>query len=113
MSRWSLLVTLMFSAGCVDGVNQVAGTGATYATRCSANMLAKGEAYEAQCEPPPCARRFESVALSDVVVALDPGRKVVGYRERVCVQDLANASALFNPLLEAEEQANKEGATAP
>ena len=86
----------------MDGVSQVAGVGAVYTTRCSADMDAQESRYLARCTPEPCAPRFTSVAVSDVVVALDPGRKVVGYRERVCVQDLSNATALFNPVLEPE-----------
>lgn len=102
MVRIVFFFAVLSLVGCIDGVQQVAGTGAVYSTRCSANMLPKGEGYETQCEPAPCALRYESVALNDVVVALDPGRKVIGVRERVCVQDLAAASALFNPVLQAE-----------
>jgi len=40
------------------------------------------------------------VAVNHVVVALDPGEKVIGYAERVCLQDLSNASALFQPEVE-------------
>lgn len=87
-------------AGCVDSVQQVAGTGAHYSTRCSAEMEAKGPEWFARCEPPACDERFHSVALSHVIVALDPSGKVAGYAERACVQDLSAASALFQPVVE-------------
>ena len=94
-----LPIGMILLAGCIDGVNQVAGTGAVYAVRCSAEMEVKGEEYFARCQPPKCTASFESGPVSHVVVALDPGKKLVGYAERVCIQDLAQASGLFNPAL--------------
>jgi len=82
-------------SGCPGTLNQVAGTGAIYDTRCSATMEAKGETYVARCTPPECTDTFTSGPVSHVVVAIDPGKKVVGYAERVCYQDLGEASRLF------------------
>jgi hypothetical protein len=94
MRRVLLLLPL---TGCIDGLTQIAGTGALYHTRCSADMVQDGGEYRAQCTPEECTAGFEPGPIGHVVVALDPGRKVVGYAERVCVQDLSRASALFNP----------------
>ena len=91
---------MVLGSGCVQELNQVAGTGATYSVRCSAQMDVKeGEVYEARCNPQSCEGSFVSGPVSHVVVALDPGRKLVGYAERICIQDLAQASGLFNPAL--------------
>lgn len=93
-----MVLLLLSLLGCIDGgVVQVAGTGALYTTRCSSVMEAHGDAFHATCTPPACADSYDSVAESDVVVAVDPGRKIVGYRERVCVQDLSSASPMFAP----------------
>lgn len=92
-----ILASLLPLAGCIDGLNQVAGTGALYHTRCSADMFQEAGQYRAQCTPEDCTAGFEPGPTSHVVVALDPGRKVVGYAERVCIQDLSRASRLFNP----------------
>ena len=89
-------IALLFTA-CIDDVTQVAGTGSTYTTRCSAVMEVSGDEYSARCTPPVCRSNYEEAAMNHVVVAVDPGRKVVGYAERVCVQDLAQATALFQP----------------
>jgi hypothetical protein len=93
------LVALAASPGCIDGLTQVAGTGAVYTAACSAEMVPQGLTYTAACEPPPCYEGFFAAPVQHRVVALDPGRKVVGVAERVCVQDLARASGLFNPAL--------------
>lgn len=95
--RWS--ACCVFLLGCIDGVTQVAGTGAIYHTRCSSDLLPIDGQYRAQCEPEACLPNFNTGPVSHVVVALDPGRKIVGYAERVCVQDLARAAGLFNPAL--------------
>lgn len=92
---WALSLWLL---GCIESVQQVAGTGSIYTTRCSADMEARGTEYLAACEPPSCEPRYTSGPVSHVVVALDPGRKVVGYAERPCLQDLSEASKLFSPL---------------
>lgn len=91
------LAAALFVSGCIDEVTQVAGTGAHYTTRCSAEMQVRGDEYTARCTPPLCRTNYEEAALNQVVVAVDPGRKIVGYAERVCVQDLAQATALFQP----------------
>jgi len=83
--------------GCVEGLTQVAGTGALYYTRCSAEMEIAGVEYQARCTPENCAPRFTAGPVSHVVVAVDPGKKIVGYAERVCLQDLSEATGLFNP----------------
>jgi hypothetical protein len=83
--------------GCIDGLTQVAGTGAIYTTRCSGDMIAEGGQYRVRCEPEACVSGFEPGPISHVVVALDPGNKIVGYAERVCLQDLSHASARFVP----------------
>lgn len=88
------------ATACVGDVQQVAGTGAVYTTSCSADMLVtEDDTYRANCTPPPCGEGFADGPISQVVVALDPGRKVIGRADRVCVQDLARASELFNPAL--------------
>lgn len=90
---------LVLTTGCISELNQAAGTGALYYTRCSADMLPTEAGYKAQCEPEQCLAGFTTGPVGHVVVALDPGRKVVGYAERICLQDLARASGLFNPAL--------------
>ena len=89
---------LLLWMGCISGVTQVAGTGAVYTTRCSSDMDPVNSTYVARCTPPSCDEHFHSTAVNNVVVALDPGNKVVGYGERVCLQDLSQASALFSPV---------------
>lgn len=96
MSRaWVLGLVLL--GGCVDGVTQVAGVGATYSTRCSSIMDTQGAEYTARCTPPSCDARFHSAAVNHVVVAVVPDERVVGYSERICLQDLSQASAMFHP----------------
>lgn len=90
-------LTTLLLAGCISGLTQVAGTGATYTVRCSADMDARAGTYVARCTPEPCTEGFTSGPVGQVVVALDPGRKVVGYAERVCVQDLSEAASRFVP----------------
>ena len=100
--RWMVLA--MGLSGCVQGgVTQVAGVGASYTTRCSAEMEVRGVEYFARCVPESCETQYHSGPVSHVVVALDPGRRIVGYAERVCFQDLSQASALFQPILEEPE----------
>lgn len=99
-----LVILAVLSAGCVQGVTQVAGVGSTYTTRCSSIMEARGDEYFATCSPPTCDTAYTSGPLSHVVVAIDPGKKVVGYAERTCIQDLSEASALFQAAGEAEAQ---------
>lgn len=90
------MLWLLVLLGCIDTLNQVAGTGAVHVVRCSAEMEVRGDAYFARCTPPPCLDGWAEGPTSHVVVAMDPGTKLVGYAERVCVQDLADASALFS-----------------
>ena len=89
-----LLIAL---TGCISDVHQTAGTGAIYPSRCSAVMLATDDGFVTQCTPPPCSDRFRSTQTSHVVVAMDPGKKVIGYAERSCYQDLSEAAGLFPP----------------
>jgi hypothetical protein len=93
---WLLLLT----TGCVSGVTQVAGTGAIYTTRCSSEMEVKGVEYFARCVPSSCDKTFKDEGVNQVVVAVEPGEKIVGYAERLCVQDLSDASAKFMPITE-------------
>ncbi len=95
----SLLWLALFPVGCIDNVTQVAGTGAIYSTKCSGEMEIRSGQYYVQCDPPTCETRFKSSAVNHVVVNLDPGRKIIGYAERICVQDLAESSGLFNPAI--------------
>ena len=96
------------TAACMGDVQQVAGTGAVYVTSCSADMMVtEDDTYRANCNPPPCGDGFADGPISQVVVALDPGRKVIGRADRVCVQDLARASELFNPALFKPENTRK------
>lgn len=90
-----LWIVALGVSGCVSGLTQVAGTGAIYHTRCSADMVQEDGVYQARCTPEDCLDGFEAGPVNHVVVALDPGRKVIGYAERVCVQDLSNAAAQF------------------
>lgn len=96
----ALWLVWALATGCIDKVTQVAGTGSLYTTRCSAEMEVDGHEYEARCTPPACAPRYSDVAVNHVVVAMDPGTRLVGYAERVCVQDLSNAAAMFAPVVE-------------
>lgn len=108
--RWLLSIFAVLSlSGCPGTLNQVAGTGALYHTRCSATMQAKGEEYHARCTPPKCTQGFTDGPINQVVVALDPGKKVVGYAERICYQDLSDASRLF----QTPEPADLESADTP
>lgn len=95
--RPALWLVVMGTLGCIEGLTQVAGTGAVYHTRCSADMVAEAGTYKARCTPEDCAPGFTPGPVSHVVVALDPGRKVVGVAERVCLQDLSRASDRFKP----------------
>ena len=95
--RFLAAVAAIGMAGCVQGVTQVAGVGATYTTRCSADMTPTDGQYVANCEPARCDASFREAALSHVVVAIVPDVKVLGYAERVCLQDLSDASSHFAP----------------
>ena len=97
----------LLSTGCIEGVTQVAGTGATYTTRCSAEMEIDGVEYYARCTPASCEASYHSGGVSHVVVAIDPGKKIVGYAERACIQDLSQATTMFQPAIEAEAEARR------
>ncbi len=71
--------------GCVQG--DFVQAGGTYSTRCSASMEAKAEQYFARCTPAACEDGFVPGPVNHVVVALDPGTRVLGYAERVCIAD--------------------------
>ena len=110
--RSLLLLLPIFLFGCVEGLTQVAGTGAIYSVKCSAEMEIKnGNQYFARCVPDACSGQFRSGSVSHVVVGIEPGKRLVGYAERICIQDLAQSSGLFNPGLfppeEAEDKQNK------
>jgi len=79
-------------SGCADSIHQVMGVGAIYSVRCSAEMEASEVEYRARCAPPPCADDYVELGLSHVVVAVDPGRKVLGYAERTCGQDIQSVA---------------------
>lgn len=98
------MLLLAFIA-CVDHVTQVAGTGAVYSTHCAAEMEARGAEWFARCTPPACEEHFSSVSVGNLVVSINPAGKVAGTAERTCVQDLSNASALFQPVVPPEEPA--------
>lgn len=106
-----LLGSSLALAGCIERVNQVAGVGTVYTTRCSAEMTPRGAEFVAACAPPACEDRFASAAVNHVVVALEPNERVLGYAERVCLQDLSAASALFHPDMGGEPTVEGEGGT--
>ena len=100
----TILTVSLLLGGCIQGgVTQVAGTGAVYTTKCSAEMKVKGDEYFARCTPAPCSTNYIDGPISHVVVSMDPGNKLVGYAERTCIQDLSQASGLFNPAPPPEE----------
>lgn len=86
---------LLFLVGCIQNLSQVGGTGAVYTTHCASDMDPTPAGYEATCTPPTCIKGYTDAGISHVVVALDPGRRVLGMAERACVQDLSNAAARF------------------
>lgn len=91
-----LLLSLL--TGCADSVQYSLGSGVVYHTRCAARMAVEGDTYTALCDPPPCAEGYQSVGIGHAAVALDPGVKVIGNAERICVQDmaaLARSQAMF------------------
>ena len=93
---------VLWLVACLDHPTQIAGVGAVYATRCAAQMEAKGPEWVARCTPTVCEEHFRSVSVGNVVVAVDPAGLVAGYAERTCLQDLSTASALFQPVIETE-----------
>lgn len=83
-----MVLLLLSLLSCIESMEQSIGLGALYTTRCSALMDARGDEYVARCTPPACAVGFTDLGISQGVVAVDPGVKVVGVAERVCVQEL-------------------------
>ena len=81
-----LLILSLLS--CIDSMQQAVGVGSLYSVRCSALMDARGDEYVARCTPATCAVGFTDLGLSQVVVAVDPGVKVLGMAERICAKDL-------------------------
>ena len=70
-------LSLMCMTACFDDVNQVAGTGAVYTTRCSSSMEVKEGKFEARCTPASCTDRFKQAAEAGEEHrrdAEDPGR---------------------------------------
>lgn len=107
--RRRMVLWLAF-AGCVDHLEQVAGTGSVYATACSADMVPESDGtYTARCTPAACLNGYTAGPVNHRIVALDPGRKVVGIAERVCIQDLARASGLFQPAMFPPEATKVDG----
>lgn len=108
-----VLAVLGTGSGCIQGLTQVAGTGVVYHTRCSADMRAEADGYFARCTPEACTAGFTTGPVSHVVVALDGDRKIVGYAERICFQDLSDASGAFDVtrLDEAQPAAPAEAST--
>lgn len=102
-----LTAVLLLLPSCIQEVNQVAGTGAVYHTRCSSEMTIREGEYFASCAPESCRETFVSGGVSHVVVGLEPGKRIVGYAEQVCIQDLADATAMFQgaAVLQATEEA--------
>ncbi len=72
------------------------GTGAVYNTSCAARMAVDGDTYFALCDPPICSEGFKSVGISHLAVALDPGTKVIGNAQRICVQDMSQLASSGN-----------------
>ena len=81
----AMFTLLLFLVGCVQG--DFVQAGGTYDTRCSASMQAKGEEYFARCTPAACEDGYVAGPVNHVVVAIDPGSKVLGYAERICLAD--------------------------
>jgi hypothetical protein len=107
--RLGYYLLLLTPIGCLEGLTQVAGTGSIYTVRCSTEMEIKnGNQYFATCKPEACTGNYRSGPISHVVVALEPGKRLVGYAERVCIQDLAESSGLFNPGLFTQEEAKRK-----
>jgi hypothetical protein len=65
------------------------GIGSTYETRCSAKMTLDGDEYKAACTPAQCIEGFIDAGVSHQVVAIDPGKKVVGSGVRACILDMS------------------------
>ena len=65
------------------------GIGSTYETRCSSKMTLEGEEYKAACTPPACIEGFIDAGTSQYVVAIDPGKKVIGSAVRACILDMS------------------------
>lgn len=86
---------LVLLLGCIQNLSQVGGTGSIYLTKCSADMDPTERGYVAHCTPPTCTEGYTDAGVSHVVVALDPGRRVLGTAERACVQDLSEAAQRF------------------
>ena len=96
-----LILSLLF--GCADSVQYTLGSGVVYHTRCAARMAVEGDTYRALCDPPACADGYKSVGISHVAVALDPGTKVIGNAERICVQDMADLARSQHLFVDGEE----------
>ena len=108
------MLGLLTLVACIESLNQAAGTGAVYITRCASEMsISEDSVYTTRCTPPPCEGQFESGPISHAVVTIEPGRRIVGNAERVCIQDLAQATGLFNPALFPEEPTEPPPAERP
>lgn len=86
----SLLPLLLLPlVGCAESMSMTQGIGSTYETRCSAKMTLEGDEYKAACTPTPCIEGFIDAGVSHQVVAIDPGKKVVGSGVRACILDMS------------------------
>jgi hypothetical protein len=102
----TVVTLLLVCTACPTGdLTQVIGTGHSYTTACSAEMAARGDSYEARCTPPSCARLYESVAVSHVIVGIDPGVRVVGFAERVCLRTVSDIAQIEEASRPSEEPA--------
>ena len=89
-SRFPLLLLLpLLLVGCAESMSMTQGIGSTYETRCSAKMTLEGEEYKAACTPAQCIEGFIDAGVSHQVVAIDPGKKVVGSGVRACILDMS------------------------
>ena len=102
------MTTLLALLGCNSGTLELhQGVAASYTTRCSSRMTVKEDVYTVDCAPPLCHADFEEVAMSHVVVAIDPGEKLVGYAERTCLQTLQALQETEPGVLEPEAEAEE------
>ena len=81
--------------GCIQHLDQIGGTGSVYTTRCTGDMVQKNREYTATCAPRGCLPGYTDGGVSHIATVMDPGRRIVGIAERVCVQDLSEAAARF------------------
>ena len=81
--------------GCISHLDQIGGTGSVYTTSCTGDMAQQNGEYTTSCTPRGCLPGYTDGGVSHIATALDPGRRIVGIAQRVCVQDLSEAAARF------------------